>query len=269
MTTKMDPATKTNDNNKRTQFIQNQAPLQNSAVEKAKFVAMLPFASLPSTIKSLASGYFTFLELRIHLRSLDSTKSRLSQDDFVPHSARVKFELNASKRVKEKAGAEYQTLAQRAEIALAVFKERAKAQIVGLVELEIKVCKDDIAVIFCRAVDTLASALAIHHPTVDQAHASDLVYLVFEKHHGELLDFSEIPSVQAFFDLFKTSASIPTETHQHETLSVERQHAVENAKDSLKTILSAIFTRSWYAYLSIKAEQQRQLELQDFHRDLV
>jgi hypothetical protein len=245
MTTTMDPATETNVNNKRTRLIQNQAPLQNSAVEKAKFVAMLPFASLPSTIKSLASGYFTmFLELRILLRSLDSTKLRLSQDDFVPHLARVKFKLNASKRVKEKAGAEYQTLAQRAKIALAVFKERAKAQIVGLVKLEIKVCKDNIAVIFCRAVDTLASALAIHHPTVDQAHASNLVYLVFEKHHGELLDFSEIPLVQAFFDLFKTSASIPTETHQHKTLSLERQHAVENVEYSLKTILSATFCQS-------------------------
>jgi hypothetical protein len=261
----MDPATEPNDNNKRVRFTRNQASLPTSAVEKAKFIAMLPFASLPSTIKTLASGYFSkFLELRIHLRSLYATQCRLSQDAFIPHSARVKFELNASKRVKEKAGALYEALALQAEIALAIFKEKAKAQIVDLIELEIKVCKDDIAVIFCRAVDTLACALAIHHPTLDRANAADLVYLVFEKHHDELLDFSEIPSVQAFFDIFKTTADLPTEAHQHETLSLERQQHVEDARDSLKTALAAIFTRSWTAYLGIKAEQERQLALQEF-----
>jgi hypothetical protein len=226
---------------------------------------MLPFASLPSTIKTLASGYFTkFLELQIHLRSLISTKSRLDQDNFVPHLAHVNFELNASKRVKEKADAQYQALAQQAEIALAIFKERAKAQIVGLVKLEIKVCKDNIAVIFCHAANTLACALAINHPTVDSANAADLVYLVFEAHHLELLEFSELPSAQAFFNLFKTAASIPTEAHEHGTLSLERQHALEAAGDTLKNILSALFTRSWSAYLGVKAEQQRQLELQEF-----
>jgi hypothetical protein len=90
----------------------------------------------------LASGYFTkFLKLRIHLHSLDPTKLRISQEVSVPHLANVKFELNTSKRVKEKAGAKYQALALQDEIALAIFKEWAKAQIGDLVEMEIKVCK--------------------------------------------------------------------------------------------------------------------------------
>jgi hypothetical protein len=62
----MHPATEpnNNDNNKRVRFTQNKAHLPISAVEKAKFITMLPFALLPSTIKTLASGYFTkFLEL--------------------------------------------------------------------------------------------------------------------------------------------------------------------------------------------------------------
>jgi hypothetical protein len=260
-----DPATETNNNNKRTRFAPNQAAPTNSALERAKFAATLPLASLPATIKTLATGYFTkFFELRVLLRSLDSTKSRLSQDDFVPHSARIKFELNASKRVKEKAGAEYQALAVQADVSLAVFKHQAKNQIVRLVDLEIKVIKNDVSIIFCRAVFTLACAMAIHHPTVDQANATDLVALVFEKHHDELLNFSEIDSAQAFFTLFRTANSIPTEAHEHETLSPVRQEAVEAAEDSLKNILHALFVRSWTAYLGVKAEQQRQLELQEF-----
>jgi hypothetical protein len=260
-----DPATETNTNNKRIRFAPNQAAPTNSALEQAKFAATLPLASLPATIKTLATGYFTkFFELRVLLRSLASTQARLSQDDFVPHSARIKFELNASKRVKEKAGAEYQALAVQADISLAVFKNQAKNQIVRLVDLEIKVIKNDVSIIFCRAVFTIACALAIHHPTVDQANAPDLVALVFEKHHDELLGFSEIDSAQAFFNLFRTANSIPTGAHEHETLSLVRQQAVEAAQDSLKNILHALFVRSWTAYLSVKAEQQRQLELQEF-----
>jgi hypothetical protein len=47
---------------------------------------------------------------------------------------------------------------------------------------------------------------------------------------------------------------------------MDRQHDVEAAQDSFKNLLDALFVcSSWNAsYLGVKAEQQRQLELQEF-----
>jgi hypothetical protein len=201
----MDPATKTNDNN------------------KAKFAAMLPLALLSATIKTLATGCFTkFIELCVLLCSLDATKSRLSQEDFVPHLACIKLKLNMSERLKEKAGVEYQALAAiQAKVSLAIFKNQAKNQIMRLINLEIKIIKSDIGIIFYHAIHNLICTLNTHHPTVDQANAIDHVSLMFEKHYNALLAFSEIDSVQAFFNLFKTANSIPTKAHEHETLSMD------------------------------------------------
>jgi hypothetical protein len=114
---------------------------------------------LPSAIKTLAyKANAKFLELRIHLRTLASTRARLLQHDFIPHSARIKFELNASKRVKEQAGAEYQALAKRKSYALAIFQNTVKQNVSRVVNLEIKVCKDKVANEFCKGVLAIAGA---------------------------------------------------------------------------------------------------------------
>jgi hypothetical protein len=70
--------------------------------------------------------------------------------------AHIKFELNAAKRVQEKAGVEYQAPALQAKVSLAIFKNQAKNQIVRLIDLEIKVIKSDTGIIFCHAIHTLA-----------------------------------------------------------------------------------------------------------------
>jgi hypothetical protein len=105
--------------------------------------------------------------------------------------------------------------------------------------------KSDVSIIFCSTVHTLACALGIHHPTtVDQANTNNLVPLVFGKKLDELLDFAEIDSAQAFFNLIKTANYILTK--------------------AINNLLDALFVCSWNAYLGIKAEQQHQLELQEF-----
>jgi hypothetical protein len=78
--------------------------------------------------------------------------------------ARINFELNARKRVKEQAGAKNQALAKQASCALAIFKSTIKQEIARVIDLEIKVCKDEIANEFCKAVFAIAGAFAINHP---------------------------------------------------------------------------------------------------------
>jgi hypothetical protein len=165
----MDSATNANDNGKRARMGKTPPPhqkqQQSTAVQMACLAASVTIASLPYAIKALASTYHQqFLQLRIDLRVLESTESRLAKEDFEPHSTRFKFDLNASTRVKEHAGNEYMALAERAALALHIFKNAAKRQIVQLVDLEIKTIKTAIAKLFCQAVGTLAIATSIHHP---------------------------------------------------------------------------------------------------------
>jgi hypothetical protein len=134
----------------------------------AKLPLTVALASLPPPIKSLAIKYnSTFLKLRIDLRNLETTHSRLAKEEFIPHSARFKFDLNASERVKEQASEQYKALVEQADVALLLFKHAAKKQIVRLVELEILTTKQAIAKLFCDATGILACAFAIHHPAMD------------------------------------------------------------------------------------------------------
>jgi hypothetical protein len=271
----MDSATDANDNNKRARVgkTRTKPPLSrphqpSTAVQMARMAASVTIASLPTAIKSLASKYHQqFLQLRIDLRILETTESRLAKDDFEPHSTRFKFDLKASTRVKEQAGNEFTTLASRADLALNIFKCAAKRQIVALVELEIKTLKTAIAKLFCQAIGTLAIASCIHHPTVEGAHkAPVLVYLVFERHHRDLLRFSELSprSPQDFFDLFQEVHPVPQGVHQHATLDLGETYAVESAEASFKDLIDALFCRSWLTYLHAKEDILRQLELQEF-----
>jgi hypothetical protein len=126
-----DNATNANDNNKRAQIGQTRfqppahpRPQPSTAVQMARLAAAVTIASLPTAIKSLSSKYHQqFLQLRIDLRILESTESRLARDNFEAHSTRFKFDLKASITllVKEHARNEYMTLAGQADLALEFF----------------------------------------------------------------------------------------------------------------------------------------------------
>ena len=251
----MDPATQTNNNGKRIRTAPSAAPPASSAVEKAKFAVSPALTSLPSAIKTLAYKWNArFLELRIQLRTLDSTRARLLHEDFTPHSARIKFELNASKRVNEQAGAEYQALAEQTSYALAIFQNTVKQTVSRIVDLEIKVCKDELANEFCKGVFAIAGAFAINHPLIESSGTLELIYLLFETNSATLLEFTELPTAQAFFGRFRIATELPEETHKAMTLSYERQLPVAAAEEPLKNLLHALFVRSWQAYLAVKAE---------------
>jgi hypothetical protein len=200
----MDPVTEANPNGKRVRIAAQTQPSskQPTAVDMAKLAVSVSLASLPPPIKSLANRYhITFLQLRIDLRNLKTTHSRLAKEEFIPHLACFKLNLNASERVKEHASEPYKALVEQANIALLLFKSAAKKQIVRLVELEILTARRAIAKLFCDATGILTCAFAIHHPLMENHKAPALIYLVLERHHQRLLEYSEIPSPQDFFNL--------------------------------------------------------------------
>jgi hypothetical protein len=262
----MDPATEANPNGKRVRFnaAQNQQP---TAIEKAKLPVSVSLASLPPPIKTLAIKYnSSFLQLRIDLRNLEATHSRLAKEDFIPHSARFKFDLNASDRVKEQASEPYKALVEQADVALLLFKSAAKKQIVRVVELEILTTKQAIAKLFCDATGILAIAFTIHHPTMMNYQAPALIYLVFDRHHQSLLEYSEIQpdSPQHYFNLLHEAHPVPSGLYESQTLEPHDIAAVEPAEERFKDLLDALFCRSWNAYCAAKTDTLRNLELQEF-----
>ena len=255
----MDNATENNENGKRARCNAQKASSQRrSATQEARFAASVLLASLPATITTLAESLLDkFLKLRIELLSHEITKSRLAKDDFRPISTRFKFDLNSSTRVKEQANAQYEALSDRCQVDIAICKDQLKQSICKLVDLEIEVTKNTIATHYCEAVGSLAIACAISSPTIENHLADDLIFYTFEKHHQTLLQHSEIPEAQDFFNLFKTATLHPADAHQHATLSADRSRLVSRLEDSFKQLIDTLFVRTWKAYLSAKDQDAR------------
>jgi hypothetical protein len=155
----------------------------------------------------------------------------LAKEEFIPHSARFKFNLNASKRVKEHASEQYKDLVEQANITLLLFKSTAKKQIVRLVKVEILTARRAIAKLVCDATGILAYSFAIHHPSLDNHKAPTLIYLVFERHHQRLLEYSEIPTPQNFFNLLHDVYPVPSGVYEINSLDPHDTLAVEPAKE--------------------------------------
>lgn len=267
--TTMDIATEPNNNGKRARAnAQTRSSQRTSALQDARFAASVTLASLPATIKALAEPLLdTFLKLRIELYNLEENKSRLSKADYSPISTRFNFNLSTSTRVLEQANDQYETLSDRCQMDLAVCKDNLKKSISSLVDLEMKVIRDDISKHFCVSIGSLAVACAIATPTIESRFADDLVFLVFDSHYAMLLDYSEITDVQTFFNLFKTATAHPAEPYENSTLCVERARAVSPIENSFKDLIHILFVRTWQTYLATKDQAERDLELQAFVED--
>ncbi len=269
MTTTMDSATETTANRKRVRIASEPCKSRQvpQAVEMAKLAASVTLASLPPAIKSLAMRYHsTFLKLRIDLRNLDNTQSRLAKEDFIPRSARFDFVLNATDRVKEHASPEYKALLEETDLEIIISQRKFKRLIIRQLNLEIKTTKKILREHFCTSIVSLANAVAIHHPTVPANASSELVHLVFERHHQTLLEFLEIPPLdpQDFFTRLHDACTLPGGVHEVASLGPDAIARVQALEEPLKALLDALFCRSWHAYLDSKENALRQLTLQEF-----
>ena len=227
----MDAATEDNPNGKH-QRTEDDAQLSPNAspLEKAKFSATIARASLPATIKSLAMEYHSkFLALQIEIQRLSKTKEMLSQADFIPTSARIKFSLTASARVKETANDEFMALAKRTEGAVEFYQNSIKIELKKLIDLELKQAKEALRLHFCKSVAALGITISIHNPDVEIANSKDLIAYVFEHRHAVLLKHSEITTPQEFFDLLKQAMNDPTLAHTFPLISNKRGYTVEPA----------------------------------------
>jgi hypothetical protein len=263
----MDTATEPNRNGKRVKFAQEKnssSSPPSTAIDCAKFAASV-------TIKPLAEHYFKeFIALKIELYQLAKTKVRLANEDFVPTSARIKFELNATERVKEQAPAALTTLIDSAELTLGVFKADIKKKVIQLLDLEIKVASNALKLLFCNAVCSLGVATGIHVYNCDNFRSRYLITATMEA-HPELLQHTGISSrdatrtaTQEFFGLVKTIVNDNSDEHIVGTLDPAHLALVAPTIPDFKSTLEALFVRSWTQYLSKKAESTRQIAVKTF-----
>jgi hypothetical protein len=199
-----------------------------------------------------------------------TNKTRLANADYVPTSARFKFQLKASTRVQEQAAAELKTLTDDSDYILEAFKNDLKKRVVKLVDLETKVLIDIMQFDFCIGIGALGTAIALHHFGADNDKARTLVISTLEqnigllKHYRVRDDESDDTIIHKFFCDIKAATSDPIDTHIVGTLSQEQVDSVESAVPSLAGLLEALFARSWDTYLARKSELLRHVAVRSF-----
>jgi hypothetical protein len=206
----------------------------------------------------------TFIATYQSLQSRNHPAFQIGQGGIVPHSACFKFDLNASKRVKELASKQNKALVEQADIALLLFKSAAKKQIIQLIELEILTTKQAIPKLFSDATGFLACTFAIHHSAMENYKATALIYLIFDHYHQRLLEYSEIlpGSPQHFFNFLHEVHPMPSGIYEYQLLKPHNITTMEPAKECIRDLLNALFYCSWNAYLAAKMDNLHQLVLQ-------
>jgi hypothetical protein len=234
-----------------------------SPIAVAKLTANILIVSLPPVIQPLAIHFSSkFIEFRTELVRLHSTKLRLADEDFTPISARIKFELGVSDRVKENAAAEFGSLVQRNELSLAAFRDELKSQISEALELEIKVMRAEISTSFCSAVGMVSIALGLHR-NLTTTQVRTLALHTIERNHEQLFKWTE-STPESFGKTFKTATEDVLPAHVFGTLDKEDITAVQSHSASLLTTLEGIFVRPWDDYMKATQENERQLLLKQF-----
>jgi hypothetical protein len=117
---------------------------------------------------------------------------------------------------------------------------------------------------FCDAAGSLAIACAISTRTIGNHLLGDLIFHKLEKHHKTLLRHSKISEAQVFFNLLKTTTLHLSTTYVHATITAERSCHVSRLKESFKHMIETLLIRTWKAYLTVKDQDERDLQLHAF-----
>ena len=124
--------------------------------------ALRSFGSLPTPIKSLATHYTaTLTSLQNKARQRSSTIDKMAQDDYIPTSARIKFELGASQKVKETAT--FTNLAAATKALVEKFQKDLKTNMLSVAKMELTTIQSDINTTTLEAIRDLSTITVMNH----------------------------------------------------------------------------------------------------------
>jgi hypothetical protein len=162
--------------------------------------ALRSFSSLPNPIKSLATHYttkFTSLQNKACQRSI--TIEKMAKDDYTPTSARVKFELGASQKVKETAT--FTTLAVATKELVETFQKMLKANMLTVAKMELSTLPLDINTTILEAILDLTTITVMNHfpDAENHPHAPrSLARVTLEDHFDTRKKFSTLENRTIF-----------------------------------------------------------------------
>jgi hypothetical protein len=166
--------------------------------------ALRSLALLPTPIKSLATHYTaTLTSLQNKARQRSITIKKIAEDTFIPTSARIKFELGATQKVKETAT--FTTLAENTKTLVETFQQALKANMVTVADLELKSIQSDINTIFLEVICDISTIIVMNHfPEAEnyQRTARNLARATLDDHFYELAVYTTIND-DSLFLLYK------------------------------------------------------------------
>ena len=162
--------------------------------------ALRYFASLPTPIKSLATHYTTKLtSLQNKARQRSITIKKMAKDDYTPTSARIKFELGASQKVKETAT--FTTLAVATKELVETFQKTLKANMLTVAKMELSTLQLDINTTILEAICDLTTIAVMNHFPDSENHPNAprvLARATLEDHFDTLKKFSTLEANSLF-----------------------------------------------------------------------
>ena len=143
---------------------QEPEPTANPVTPAASGLALVSEAakSLPTSVQDFlfeTAKRFNLLQNR--KRQQLQNKARFEQDDFVPRSARIGFELKASESVTETE--DFKTLSSDTKAAVEELQATIKKNIASVITLEIQAIEDELITVFFNAVNNLIGAMYLDH----------------------------------------------------------------------------------------------------------
>jgi hypothetical protein len=268
----MDSATDTN-TGKRVRFNTDPTcPTKLSPLDRALFCANVTLASLPLTMKPLAQSHFDkFIKLRLEYDRLVSTKARLSREDYIPHSLRLNFELNASNRIKgnKDLNPEYIKMKETCAMRLDIYQSMVTDTMIELVDLELKTLTTVLATLYCKSISQILIGLILSKGPVCANWKEPILYKLIcmtIDNKPDLLKHSGLEHTE-FYEYFKIAAGSSMEVHvpnaeihsAPEDLVILQPHA-----EQFQGILDALFTKSWDEFLLGKIERETELNVKEF-----
>jgi hypothetical protein len=167
--------------------------------------ALRSFASLPTPIKSLATHYTTKLtSLQNKARQRLITIEKMAKEDYTPTSARIKFELGASQKVKKTAT--FTTLAVATKELVETFQKMLKANMLTVAQMELSTLQSDINTTTLEAIRDLTTITVImnHFPdSENHPHAPRVLARATLKDHFDTLKKFSTLDTQTLFLQYK------------------------------------------------------------------
>jgi hypothetical protein len=265
----MDPASDQQQRQKRLRFSPSPGAVTKEALkgkkplDAAKLITSTMITTLqsPAIIRLAEFASKEFLTLRTELAQFSFTKRNLANQDLPPRSARFKFTLGATDRVKERSADDFDSLVEKNKMIMGLFHDDLKEHLSTLQDLEMKSLRVEIGEKFCISVNALAKAYAIH-ADLAESQAQILALHTVNTHSDVLFEWTEVTTA-SFKPAFKAAIHDITPVDEFGVYSPETIAGIEEHVDMFYYIINGIYAKPWRAHKAAEDEMKKQTKLNE------